>query len=347
MGQIELSRRAGIKYALGLAAGGFLVNEIGKVARNQVKTPNGIFVPLYENHADGVLDSDVPTDLDAFYMEGIVSKGSVFQMDWRDFLYGRSAIPQSDAADLKVVRDRAISDNRLSMLSQTGASIAIGDINPLGSEDINTILKKEVVEIGLGLGSLVGLAKLRNSRREFLKRAFGGTALWALSLPITLVRPLPESISGVLGADPKLATRIADRIAGIALDFHPEQPIAFLRSVLFADKLLTLGETLKQEKGRLSKIAYEVGGDHSGVEDFLQIGRSACRQLVLDLYSTHYLQGVMDTNNGLDDFCSIRVFNLPPGLSADDVEDEGKLGQLTERRITDVDLMNDLGKFVS
>jgi hypothetical protein len=122
----------------------------------------------------------------------------------------------------------------------------------------------------------------------------------------------------------------------------------FLRSAVMAEKLLALGDEYKARTGRAPKIGFNVGAGHSNIEDLLQAGRDVCRGAVL-LYPTSVLRELTALNGGIEDFCSVRIFQLPENLTVDESPESRaqKLSKVTGRRAVDTELAQALGQKIS
>ncbi len=294
----ELLGKAAKIAALGAAVGtaGLIVgNEVFKGSEGIVKTDAGNFIPLYERHDAGISTENFPKSIDA--LDGLFRETNHGIESIEDTL---ATNPQEAGSILTFKTSNTDTDKIIFKLYQRNAPLVFGDIS-VSEHDIQDRNKLANAELWTGfVATSVLLMPHDPTRRKFLQLAFGAVAsygLYGLSNFSYLIPMLTNSIE-----HPEWVRRIS-RIDGIISHIHPEQPLIFLRNAIMANKLLLTGEHLKRKLGRKPNIAFWVGGGHSGIEDFLQLGQEACREAI-SLYPSLYLHHVVDDNGGAEEFSS-------------------------------------------
>lgn len=326
-----------------LAAGTFLEKEHSKFEEGII-TSVGTFIPLYERHDLGIKESEIASDLNGFFRE--VVDPNLMKSPPQDIL--EMVGTGYDNPERKQVI--FFPDQILQKLKLQGTEIIVGDILP-GEEAISSAILATFIEstISLGFLGIIIANKLENklthfnelehkkdTRRGILKKALVGFSIWGLAPTVT------TAINIVGGAQEGAIKRIAARLSGISSDFHPEILLVFLRNAMMADKLLTVAEQMKSQTGKNPKIAFQVHGGHSGIEDFLVAGSDVCRFLVLS-YPDSVLKPIVEYNNGIKDFCSARLFKFSKDTSPN-TSGSPDLENISERRIIDTNLQLSLEK---
>ena len=301
------SRRGFVKTAIiGAVTAPIVANEIRKGIKGEIVTSVGTFYPIYESHSRGIEPHQIPSNLDAFFREYSYVGGN-FAASPREILQG---IYNKDGqkAFKKFFRDEI-----LGTFAERNIPLVIGDV------DIPYELQEEILLIvkwGTGLfgvsQAIINLRKEKrrgseiSSRRKFITRAIGAGSAWSLA----------ELASGVAavgvfsGTDNPAVKRITARINGLVSHTHPENSIVFFRNAVMAHKLLAYATHMKDNFGRYPHIAFNTGGGHQAIEDFLQAGSDVTRAIIM-AYPDFYLREAVKANGGVDDFSSLRELVLP------------------------------------
>ena len=114
--------------------------------------------------------------------------------------------------------------------------------------------------------------------------------------------------------------------------FHPEIFLSVFRSLVMANKLLEVAKEYKERTGQRPRIAFNVGAGHAQMEDFLQVGQDACRKLIA-IHPYPILKSSIDNSDGVDNFCTARLFKVSV--------DQGAV-EVTERKVVDQELRRQL-----
>ena len=344
----QINRRRVLKYtAVAIAAGTIISNELIKETHG-VPTGSGTFIPLYENHNIGIDPEEIPKDAKIFYKE-VASYGGMFAHQAKDIVMdsfdtNQAALPVGKIEEIKM---RLFPEQELETLAQNKIEIMLGDVRV--TRELNQILlmlAESIGGAGLALETLA-LSKLipektsqaRLNRRKLLTTAGYAGGLWGFSnFPLLSLTVLTEQAE-----DNDAIKRIADRLYGLQSHLHPELPLVFFRNALKADKLLTVATEYKNRTGEKPKVAFNVGAGHSGIEDFLQAGSNVCRGIIL-AHPRNFLDLVVEVNGGVEDFSSARLLTLPANLKANEPYEirTSKLKQMTERKVTDTQLVKGL-----
>lgn len=346
-----LDRRTVLKASIATFTGTILAGKEVKIGHKGVETSSGIFIPLYEQHLATVQKKDIPKDLYGFFRE--------LAHDNLTHGYKPEQILSPEAkvrAGIGLVPVKLFRPEVLETLARNKTKVIFGDtyIPPI-TEQASGALR--VVEGSVG--GLLGIRayldsqnekrdqslraqkpnKYRFSRRTFVKGAMYGASAWAVS-PLTII---PNTAATVLLDQQNAIRRIVHRIDGLLSNLHPEQVTIFFRNALMADKMLVTGQAIQKEKGKKAKIAFNVGGAHSGIEDFLRVGPEACRFIIM-AYPEAFLQSVVDINGSVENFCSIRLIELPIDFIVEDLKNLDKIAKIKDKRIYDEELLKQLNK---
>ncbi len=336
----KISRRNILKKitvgTVGIGAAAVVGNEVQKGLQG-IKTEAGTFIPLYERHDQGISVKTVPDDLDGFFREVSTAGEFMFGSSPKDF-FKASGSPYGTS--LSLAEAPTFKKEILAKLAREGAEIIVGDvfISDTDVKEYRTQLAATsaalLAAFFLGTQSLGRSvdAKIGIARRKLLQKGLLGVGLWGVSKP----RYLYSSVKSISERENAL-TRIAARIEGMGSQLHPELPLVFFRNLVMADKILIVAEQMRREKGKNPKIAFNVEGGHSGIEDFLQIGCAIIHKLIL-AYPENWRNKVVELNGGVDNFCSARLFKLPRDFQAADLESDTKMREVSSRTIVDKDL---------
>lgn len=321
------SRRSFVKKAAVTAGAAVGAYEAVKAVRNEIPTPHGTFVPLYERHERGIVAEDIPEDATALFRE-IVYKNGPFREAAEDVLFGSN----DTINGRNTKRVRIFPDIVLEKLQKHDIPVILGDV------DIPSFDKQFLLGIGqyiLGGLTLISAKSVRKenhmpakmlSRRDFVKKTGYAVGTWAVA---------PFSGPGIgevlhLTNQSESVERILRRFGGMASSLHPELTYLFFRNAVMADKMLYLASYQKEQQGISPKIAFQVGNAHSGIEDFLLAGKSFCQKAIL-AYPRRFLDVVVADNGGVDDFCAMRIIAMTKDFTVDNPRQE----DITEMRLQD------------
>lgn len=291
--------KAGAVAALATGAAELGTKEIS-IIKEGVKTPHAVFYPLYERHDQGINPEDIPAFIDGYFREAAMTADD-FQLSPEELAFG--VFPVNG-------------EQILQKLANLKSKLIVGDIsfdqfdamvkNFTSSENIDQIIGVNAAAIGTAISQLSKENQSHLTRRNFLK--FGAFTLAAWGLTESII----ELVRNVAGDDARQKTamsRILQRLYGLVSDTHPEDNILFFRNLVMADKMLFVSELFYKQNNQIARIAYNLGSDHTGIEDFLRAGPDFCRSL-LSLYSPQFLGKVVDTVGGLDHLCSVTLIDV-------------------------------------
>ncbi len=327
----SFTRRKGVGLMAKAAVAGLGLGTIGNEmikARQGIRTADGFFTPLYERHDIGIKAENIPPDVSVFFREGRFE--GYMRADKELILGGIGG--SSDSGEIK--NTRIFPDDILNKLAQQGTEIMIGDITANLEEDL-FLSTAELAAAVIGATAVVeaNLLKKDWARRNLLNKVALGVCLWAAA-------PFIGGYANMIGqAQSEAIKRIEGRLYAMQADTHPELLGVFFRNLVMADKLLTVGKEIKAKTGNIPKIGFEVEGGHSGIEDLLLAGDNFCRALIL-AYPKAILQGIVDKNSGIRDFCSARLLKLSKTPTADGAGN--KIEVVGDRRVIDEKLQIDL-----
>lgn len=289
---------------------------IGKSLQNEAKVEtDGIiesegirFFPLYEYHSKGPQER-LPENTSGLFSEFtlvIADSGKIYD---NHFTFSAESL-----IDL-FANNYPASAGPVSQARANHIPLAFGDIvtnedfKLLGEHDKWVETDEDKFQFGLGLalilaGAIPSLVNylpspiketaekliLKTNRREFLKgiAALTGTIAGAHLASDTAIfsnRTLPKNFSRY-GVD-----RLLQRINGLASHLHPEQPEIFMRNAIMALKIKEFGQYLKQTS-KEPLVAFEVGGKHSGIEDFLYLPDDILRMIITYINADYIDHGI-------------------------------------------------------
>jgi len=287
--------------------------ETGKPTNDilSIETPEAKYFPIYESHPQPAsreqLELLPPQDIFLYEYSRNTS-------DFVNSLIPPQTILDSIPTTLKAIpdskREYIVPRDHLKWLRENETKICFEGFR-LPHSDLTVILTMfGPGVIGAGGALSLALSKTRENsekdvtRRQFLKLATVLATTWGLS-PVTFLMITPAEKTEV---KVNALERTIIKAHGLSSQLHPEDPIIFFRNIMFARKLQFLGEITSKEKGQRSQIAYNVGKMHAGIEDFLQIGKDWTLAF-LNLMPISYLKAVIDTNGGIENFCSNVLFD--------------------------------------
>lgn len=293
-----------VPFAAGM--GGLIANE-GLKEKRGIETDSGVFFPIYEFHNIGISPDDIPQGTDVLFREGYFNNR------------GLSRLAPSDVLD-----STYFEQDMLQTVSDRGIKIGVGDVDVGGHNVVDE------VEFKLGALAIGGGIVAKIHRRKFLgdlllgAGLYGTSAIWGGFLVIGAVLQPNEYLR-----------RAGVKINTLVSNLHPQDSMIFFRNIVMAQKMHTIAEYLSEEKGRKTRIAFQVGAGHGGIEDFLQVGADICRKAI-SLYPAVFLDEIIRENGGLRTFCSANITevspNYPKGTSVSTSILDKKLFKMLNRR---------------
>lgn len=326
----KVSRRTGLKIGAVVAGALMLGREVKNYAQKSVDTPWGTFYPLYERHDIGIEAENIPSNLDGFFME-LALRGRDFNQQPTE-LFNTRYLDQPDGR-------RNIEFPTLQKLAQNHTKVIYGDMLPAFDHNILIAETQQNSLTRIGIGFAVGATGLMYnlvtntldkilhlkpseqaiSRRKFLRKTVAATALIIEAPAIKGLMNLGESLAFATFDQKNAIERIIQRVGTLVTVAVPEDHLIFFRSVVMVDKILTVAEVMQAEKKDKPGIAFDVGADHSIMEDLLTAGHDFTR-LILANYPKDFLKFVCETAGGVENFTTARVFSLNPVLNKEDVD---------------------------
>ncbi len=324
---VKIGRREAIKGAvfgalgLGVVAAG--AREIHN-GQEGVETADGVFFGLYERHDRGIHVADLPPNLDGLFREGSFTEFSTNHL-FDQSNYGEN-VPWVPPQILEV-------------LAKDKTKILLGDLD-IGEPLLNQSRLGEVGVFATGLamaaaGSIYNLVdEIRGvykdeadpkllGRRKFIKNAAyiaGGVATTPRILETFHKVPLLLGHNSDLG---NALDRLYIRLGGLNSHAIPEDHLLFFRNLIMADKIMTAAEAFGQNTDHKPRIAFNVGGGHAGMEDFLALGHDFTRWLIAQ-YPKSFLGEIIRVNGGLENVCSAQAITIPSNFTANLVENKNE-----------------------
>lgn len=326
----KYSRRQAIKLGLkALFLGGVTAavgNEVQKFATNTVYTPVGKFSPIYERHdrSPEMQDpSKLPDPCHAYVLELVVlNEGSA-----------TSSIVNYDAemsTALSIGLDApqrwkwVLPAPMLEHLAAKNIPLVLCDVDATNTHENLLDKKFDSGRVVFGLSStlpffeMILSALIKNeevdpwkaTRRTLLMSAgltgvFVSDPKWRSSQFKLLMKSLNSDNPAVI--------RAASRVYGIISNFRSELANEFVRNIIVAHKMLSYSDHLKSQGVADPHIAFGYHGGHSGIEDFLLLGRPICEYLLSHL-PAEYLRSLLVENAAETGFAGIRIINLQSNL---------------------------------
>lgn len=305
---------------LGLA--GILgAKEIKTAVSRYVQTRAGRFYPVYERHDKHkeVQDTIVfPQPCHGFFPEFVSSKTM-------DGLAVGVVLDVGIGHDTEVPSVQLIlTDETLSKVIQEQIPLLYGDVNVPNLEssqwaETAVALRTACAQyaelfLAVHLGSDLKDALLQKrpwhaplSRRLFLKGSLATTA--AVATAANERMSTQNWMMEGLNSDNELVRRAYSRVSGMISQLRPEYANEFFRNLVVANKLLLYGEHVQYEGFSQPNIVLQYHGGHSGIEDFLVLGREFCRTLIAQ-FPTDFLNQCYALNGDSTTFCSLRIIQL-------------------------------------
>lgn len=320
----SVNRRTAIKLGVAsvITAGAALLGsrtEVGVIEQG-IKTDWGTFVPLYENHVDGLSAREIPNNIDMLFKETGEITGSPISLLSSETLFGdlfRAGV--------------------LEKMQRNGTKIVFGDV----SSGVNFLLEAPLQILEGTIGYTAAYALRLKTRGALLRGGLTFLAEWMrsqASFGVALIA------SFALFPKTSIGRRLMDRIYGLQSDLHPEFAILFFRNALIAEKMIAIAEYQKYITGKNQRIGFDMGEGHGGLEDFLVKGPEFCVSAISS-YPTEFLKAMVAMNGGVNEFCSIKIVEFPQNgqvFKRDDLRDPDKVGQIKVKSLVDKSLIEAL-----
>ena len=331
--------------AAGLAVGGLgLLKAKQEIEQGKegVQTRSATFIPIYENHIERIKLENLPAYLDVFFAELTMIYKSLYGENPKTILQQKSLWNENPITGKR--KDNPIFlPSIIAALSKQGSVVAIGD-----SLQVWEILASTGFKLSEIFGSLGGLAIMVKkglfasdahiSRRNLLKTLELGAVAWGGSNLVGMLLSAPfksnEAQKNAIG-------RILTRIEGLQTHIHPEQTVIFFRNAMMAIRMMLIAEELKTERNKKIRMGFNIGAEHSGIEDFLLAGPEFSRAVVLT-YPAPFLRSATDNIGGIENFSSAILFTLPSDLTEDSIRSGEGLERVTKTQVTDQKLVQAL-----
>lgn len=322
----KLSRRSFIKTLSAIVLGAFVGVKIGRHEQTMIKENyfeiDGVkFYPMYESHDIGpTVELPNATDIlfreldyKSYFIDGKGENGFILSTQ---YTLEPSLFNLKELSTVTISNSHILVPNLVKMFQKVidlRIPVALGDIGRVDyldfsdySENIDRLTTPKSKEkfygglISIIVGSLGNTANrllekklpMKMSRRNFLKFALGTTTTAAFSYGAWRTSRSSRFIDYLTEGDqPPPIKRLLTRIQGLSSNIHPESTLVFMRNVLFALKLKTLANRLKNEKDN-PLIAYSVGARHNGLEDLLYLDIDTLIAIFRYINPTYYQKAV-------------------------------------------------------
>lgn len=337
-------RRRAIKLlagsALGIAAGAIITKE-AQAKPGSFQISDNSFIPLLERHDTGTRKEDVPTTLTTIFIET--------SLDTRDFIYTpqqlisrETAVPDIRGSEIKI---NLFQEGVLEKLAQNSIRVMFGDV-ALGISIKDLRLMMLLPTFLTGFCAMVAhslyLQREENkneekklTRRNILKGLpLAGVAVWGISPPLTDGSILASTF---LGKEQPISN-ILGRLRSMESNFHPEDLYNFFRSVVMADKILTVTERSNLE-GKKEEFGFKVGYQHENIKDLLRVGPDFCRFLISQ-YPKIFLEHIVMATGSLENFCTSRIITLSKDFQTTDLTNPAKATGFKEEKVIDEKLFH-------
>lgn len=295
--------------------------EVKTAISRYVQTTAGRFYPVYERHDKHAEVQDTiifPQPCHGFFPEFVSSKTM-------DDLAVRIALDVGVAHDTQTPSVQLIlTDQTLSKVIQEQIPLLYGDVHVPNLESSQwaetavalrtTCAQYAELFLAVHLGSDLKDALLQKrpwhaplSRRLFLKGSLATTA--AVATAANERMSTQNWMMEGLNSENELVRRAYARVSGVISQLRPEYANEFFRNLVVANKLLLYGEHVQYQGFSQPNIVLQYHGGHSGIEDFLVLGREFCRTLIAQ-FPTEFLNQCYALNGDSTKFCSLRIIQL-------------------------------------
>jgi hypothetical protein len=308
-------------FRLGAAAGAAaLVQEGIDNKESGIETKHGIFYPMYEGHY-GLTSHEFPSYLDYLFREANALNKSIFHTSIEDIWWLLDQESQDYVSKNKV--PIVLGDPSLGLGILTTAEFILKPALAYGLFRLS-----ERVEQGVE-GPMTDRKKFMLDSIRNAAKFFGATGLIGCLPGISVGLRMTRANVGAL-------TRVIERGNGLLSHYSPENVTVFFRNLVIAERLFFLAEQFHSTTQQKARIAFQVGGGHAGIEDFLRVGPEVVRHLLLS-YPQEWLDYVVKCNDDISTFCSVRLITCGQNPDSSVYLD-------SDTRMIDTNLMVDLEK---
>lgn len=298
---------------------GFRERKNSTQERIVIKTEQADFYPLYENHTEGVLDEEIPPELDFLYHELKIMTPDKIE---------NQVFTVSEEEALSLLRPN------IRELVEKNIPIALGDIIIPDHLD-RTFGKLFFVGYGAMVISVINELFIRSSKgnkdSKMSRRKFLGRMIGATGFALTGSEIISEIMVYAMSITERKTAlfRVIQRLQGILDHTDIEDLKIFYRNLFMAEKLFLLSENYMGH----SKIAFNVGAGHSGIEDLLLLGPEFSRWLLVNILPPDTLSEIIKLNEEDVAFASCRVISEERGRLQSAILTDDKLLVLLRTRL--------------
>ncbi len=328
LSEIATSRRAFFGTIAALAVGAS-VYEYEKLRKDWdgIETRDGIFFPLYEDHTHKIKNQQLPANIDVFFKE----TGALESLDDAE-VEAFQTDPKKSGEALSIPPDVTTS------LAKNGTEIMFGDVKiPLLEAYGALSTNPAEAVLGGGIGTYLVLTsnkERKTTRRKLLRAGLGFVSLWGLSNTVLWG-------TGMFSNESVSSRRIAARINHMSQQLHPENITEYIRSLVWASKMLDRARVFREKNGRKARVAFNVGFAHGNVEGFLHAGKETCNKLLLS-YPAPLLKSIVNANGGIEPFAGYTLIQLPKDLDPNAADYEEKIQAASKQYLRDSSLKDGL-----
>lgn len=306
-----LSRRAIItkvpRVALGLWLGWNVTRHEQSIVKNNVFMADGIrYSPLYESHNIGP-ERSLPDETDGLFIEKnlnvrvqkpnttLTDRFNIYDLP---LSYLVESLPRYDNTIVpakKIIIEKARDHHML---------IGLGDIVPDGYYPKTKLTNPEEVKQFWGGVAMAVLSSVPDTVRKAVEnRIMGGRKVVNRRnfLKLSSIVTGSVALSGLtygswLATDtaffeqltykpeyPQPFSRLLYTLNGFASDLHPEDPGIFMRNLVMAMKIKSMGTMLKAGKTH-PLVAFEVGKAHNGIEYLVGLPMTVLENMILYIH---------------------------------------------------------------
>ncbi len=162
----------------------------------------------------------------------------------------------------------------------------------------------------------------RDLAKSLLEMGATGTAAYLSAIPLVSALDTQNSYYNSYTDKTLPPTRAMESVIRVLnawlTDTQPNDKVIFIRNLVNAHKMLTLAEDIAKKTGRKAVISYQFGLYHTGIEEFLVLGKEFCEAVMKVLPRDMWQTERNNTINGLglDGFENISVMRHTNGNSS-------------------------------
>lgn len=336
-----LSRREFLKVAgltLGAVTGAKLIKERDKKEVFSIKTKEGEFFPIYEEHTKPL----PPQELEKFPTFNVMMY-ELARFSFTDYAkFDNLENVESDYAPTESHESKPIiRKQHLPILKERGTSVAFeGNKYPedLYSASLLRDVGKRVGGVILGVNYALNKTTIDEklgSKKDYAKTLVTAGVTWAESTMISDALNIPL-YSGGTEAQQGALQRVVANVTSLINHANPDNHTVFLRNILMTRRLQFIGEHATAKQATPAKIGYEVGATHAGMEDFLILGKEVTLDM-LNMYPKEVLEKYVDENGGIENFSSVVLFSAKEKYDQKNVLKDKELIDLLRKKLKRID----------